>query len=89
MAYMIIHLKVKNYDQWKKEFDAFSDLRTASGEQHHVIYREASDPLLITAMFKWDSIENAQKYANSPELKAGMEKAGVTGPPSIHFLNEA
>ena len=88
MAYMIVHHKVKNYDQWRKEFDAFAEMRKASGEQHYVVYQEATDPLMITGMFMWDSIENAQKYASSPELKAGMEKAGVTGPPSIHFLNE-
>jgi hypothetical protein len=40
-------------------------------------------------MFEWDSLENAQKYAQSPELKAAMERAGVEGPPDISFLNEA
>jgi hypothetical protein len=38
---------------------------------------------------KWNSMENAQKFAHSPELKAAMEKAGVVGAPNIHFLNEA
>jgi len=34
-------------------------------------------------------MENALKFAQSPELKASMEAAGVLGTPVVHFLNEA
>jgi hypothetical protein len=40
-------------------------------------------------MFKWESMEKAQKYAQSPELKSAMQEAGVEGPPKVFFLNEA
>ena len=53
------------------------------------IYRDASDPNKLTVIFEWDSLENAKKYASSPELKAAMERAGVEGKPSIYFLKEA
>jgi quinol monooxygenase YgiN len=53
-----------------------------------MIYRDATDPNKLTLVFKWSSMANAQKWAQSPELKAAMEKAGVDGPPSISFLNE-
>ena len=53
------------------------------------IYSLASDPNSLTLVFEWDSLDNARKYAQSPELKAAMEKAGVVGPPEIFFLNEA
>jgi hypothetical protein len=32
---------------------------------------------------------DAKKWAESPELKAAMEKAGVIGPPGFSFLSEA
>jgi hypothetical protein len=38
---------------------------------------------------KWNSQENVEKFAHSPELKAAMGKAGVVGTPGVHFLNEA
>ena len=85
---MLVQHKVKDFDEWKKVFDSVSDLRTSNGEQFYVIYSDESDPNNITAMFKWDSIEKAQKYAQSSELKEAMENAGVAGPPSISFLNE-
>jgi hypothetical protein len=38
---------------------------------------------------QWNSQENAEIFAHSPELKAAMEQAGVEGTHSVHFLNEA
>ena len=89
MASMLVQHQVKDYTAWKKVYDSVKDLRTSNGELSDKIYRDASDPNQLTVVFEWDSLENAKKYANSPELKAAMERAGVEGKPSIHFLNEA
>ena len=88
MASMLVQHSVKDFAVWKKMYDSVADLRASSGELSDQIYRDASDPNKLTAIFKWDSLANAQKYAKSPELKAAMEKAGVEGPPNIYFLNE-
>ena len=89
MASMLIQHKVKDFVEWKKVFDSAIGLRTSSGELSAQVFRDASDPNSITTINKWDSLENAQKFAHSPELKAAMEKAGVAGAPSVYFLNEA
>jgi quinol monooxygenase YgiN len=86
---MLIQHKVKDFVEWKKVFDSAIGLRTSSGELSAQVFRDASDPNSITTINKWDSLENAQKFAHSPELKAAMEKAGVAGAPSVYFLNEA
>lgn len=86
---MLVQHKVKDYTAWKSVYDSVVDLRTANGELSDQIYHDANDPNSLTILFKWDSLENAQKYSQSPELKAAMEKAGVEGPPAISFLNEA
>ena len=88
MSSMLVQHKVKDFADWKNVYDSVSDLRTNNGELSDQIYRDASDPNSLTIVFKWDSLANAQKYAQSPELKAAMKKAGVEGPPSIYFLNE-
>ena len=85
---MLVQHKVKDFAEWKSVYDSVADLRASNGELSDQIYRDASDPNNLTVVFKWNSLANAQKYANSPELKAAMEKAGVEGPPDIHFLNE-
>ena len=89
MASMMVQHKVHDFASWKSVFDSLLDLRTSFGELSSQIYHDAGDPNTLTILFKWDSIENAQKYAHSPELRAAMEKAGVAGPPTISFLNEA
>ena len=88
MASMLVQQHVKDYAAWKKVYDSAAELRASNGALSDQIYREASDPNKLTIIFKWNSLANAQKYAQSPELKAAMEKAGVDGPPAISFLNE-
>lgn len=89
MASMLVQHNVKDFAAWKRVYDSVADMRSSNGELSDHIYRDASDPNKLTVMFKWDSLENAQKYSQSPELKAAMEQAGVEGPPEIYFLNEA
>lgn len=89
MAKMLVHHKVKDFNAWKAVYDSVYDLRKANGELTDQIFHEENDPNSLTIIFDWDSFENARKYAGSPELKAAMEKAGVLGPPEIHFITEA
>ena len=89
MASMLVQHKVKDYAEGKRVYDSVADMRTRNGELSDKIYRDANDPNSLTVIFNWDSLANAQKYAASPELKAAMEKAGVEGRPTIHFLKEA
>jgi quinol monooxygenase YgiN len=88
MASMLVQHKVRDFEMWKRVYDSVADLRTSNGELSDQIFRDASDPNKLTIVFNWDSLENAQRYSQSPELKAAMEKAGVEGPPEIHFLTE-
>ena len=89
MTSMLIQHKVNDFAAWKKVFDSAAGLRSSSGELSTQIFQDASDPNSLTIINKWNSLENAQKFAHSPELKAAMEKAGVSGPPTVTFLNEA
>lgn len=89
MAYMFIRHSVKDYDAWKSVFDSVSDLRKRNGEKSYQILREDNGSSKVYALFEWDSLDNARKYAASPELKAAMERAGVTGKPEIFFLEES
>ena len=89
MAHMLVTHSVEDFDKWKAVFDEVKPMRDEAGEISTALYRDASDPNTITALFEWDSLENARDYAGSDRLKAAMQKAGVTGPPTITFLNSA
>ncbi len=88
MASMMVQHSVKDFAVWKKVYDSNVGLRTSNGELSDKVYQDAKDPNKLTIMFKWNSLANAQKFAQSPELKAAMEKAGVEGAPTTFFLNE-
>jgi heme-degrading monooxygenase HmoA len=84
---MLVQHQVKDYAEWKKAYDNLADVRSTNGELSEQIYRDASDPNKVTLVFKWDSLDNARRYAQSPELKAAMQNAGVESH-SVNFLNE-
>jgi heme-degrading monooxygenase HmoA len=88
MAHLLIRHKVKDYAAWKKVFDGFIDTRKAGGEKTFQILHTDNDSNNLVAYFEWDSLENAKKFASSPELKDTMGKAGVVEQPEIYFLEE-
>ena len=89
MAYMFVQHGVQDYEAWKSVFDSVGDLRRRSGEKSYQILRQENGFNKLVALFEWDSLDNARKYADSPELKEAMQRAGVTGKPEILFLEEA
>ena len=89
MASMLVQHHVKDFSAWKVVYDSVAGFRHSSGELTDQVFHDAGDPNKITLLFKWDSLANAQKFAQSAELRAAMEKAGVEGMPVITFLNEA
>ncbi len=86
---MIVQHQVKDYGEWKKMFDSAIAMRKASGEISVQVLRDMNDPNNLTLINKWDSMENAQKFVQSPDLQTAMEKGGVMGMPVVHFLMEA
>jgi antibiotic biosynthesis monooxygenase (ABM) superfamily enzyme len=89
MAYMFVRHSVQDYEAWKSVFDSVSDLRKRSGEKSYQILRQDNGSSSLIALFQWDNLDNARKYAASPELKEAMQRAGVSGKPEILFLEEA
>lgn len=88
MSSMLIRHKVKDYDAWKPVYDSDAENRKAQGSMGGRLYRNASDPNEIVAVFDFGDLEEAQKFAGSPELKEKMQQAGVTDHPDIYFLEE-
>jgi hypothetical protein len=89
MAYMFVRHSVRDYEAWKSVFDSVGDLRERNGEKSYQILRQDNGSNDLFILFEWDNLDNARKYAASLELKAAMERAGVTGKPDISFLEEA
>jgi quinol monooxygenase YgiN len=79
---MVTHLhvgfKVKDYEQWKEEYDASTEQRKAAGETSFRVFRNVDDPNTVTVLSVQESAEKVLAFLESPDLKARMEAAGIT-----------
>ncbi len=89
MAKLYVHHKIKDYSEWRKAFDNLTTQRTNFGCTGHQVFRSPSDPLEITILTDWHTVDEAKAYAMSNDLKEGMKNAGVVSQPDVLFLAEA
>ena len=87
-AALIVRHRVANFEAWKKVFDGMVDIRRAHGWTSAIVYRDATDPNMVTIVNRVKDVDGAKRYAGSPELRAGMANAGVQGPPEVFFAEE-
>ena len=89
MAYMFVRTSVKDYEAWKPVFDSGIDMRRKSGEKSYQVLRQGDGSNELVVLSRWDSLDDARRFAASPELKEAMQRAGVIGKPETLFLEEA
>jgi hypothetical protein len=68
MATMFVRHTISDYKVWRKAYDDFAPVQKAKG---------------VTAKAVYHSVEAAQAFAKSDELKKAMQGAGVVGTPTI------
>jgi quinol monooxygenase YgiN len=89
MATMFVRHTVSDYKNWRKVYDEFASVQKAKGATAESVYRAADNPNDVTVIHEFASVEAAQSFAQSSELKNAMRNAGVVGAPTIWFTNRA
>ena len=59
------------------------------GVTSDAVYRSADDPSEVTVTHDFSTLDAAQQFAASEELRTAMERAGIAGEPSIWFADRA
>jgi len=87
MVYVLGQLKVENFGKWKSTFDGVSAQRIEAGSKEALVFSNSKDQNEVVILFKWDNMENAEKYFESDFLKKRLKEAGsqIT---SITYLDE-
>ena len=62
-------------------------VQKAKGVTALAVYQATDNPNDITITHEFASVEAAQAFAKSAELKSAMQNAGVAGAPTIWFTN--
>ena len=83
MATLFVRHPVANYPEWRRVYDSIAPMQKAGGVVADSVYQAVDDPNDVTVTNDFATIEAARAFASSPDLKAAMEKAGVSGPPTI------
>jgi hypothetical protein len=86
MAMMMVELTVADYGKWRPVFEKYEPLRTAAGVTNPRIYRNADKGNEVLLLFDVADVSKARQVLVSPEVRAGMQEAGVIGPPKAHIV---
>ena len=86
MIVLAVNHDVEDYDRWKAVFDSVPP--STMGALFHRINRSVDNSNNITVVAGFESAEAASAFANSPDLKDAMQRAGVTSAPRIEIYEE-
>lgn len=86
MASIVIHHNVKDYNVWRPIYDAHEKSRTSAGITNAKVFRRAEDPNELVVLADVADVAKARSWTTSDDLRSAMQKAGVVGPPKIHFI---
>ena len=89
LAGIIVSHAVEDYDKWRVAYDDFDAHRKEVGIVGHAVNQELGKSNQVVVYHQAKEIDTLRKFVDSPELKARMQKAGVTGPPDIQFVQVA
>ncbi len=88
MTYVLVQLKVRDYEEWRPHFDEMAELRKANGRISELVLRNSADPNEVVLLFEWDDLEKARKYKDSDVLRKKIKESGVEEM-NVVFLEEA
>ena len=78
MPYVLIRHEVEKYEIFERVYKDDEARRQRGGSKKGRLFRSVADPSNLVALFEWDTVENARKFAGSYELKEAVEWAGST-----------
>ena len=85
IATLFSRMDVADFANWKRVYDGGEGMRKSAGVTRAAVYQTAGSPNEVTAAHDFATIEAAQAFAGSEELKSAMQSAGVQGAPTMWF----
>ena len=86
MIVAAIRHAVKDFDNWKAVYDTMPP--TSGGAKFARVNRAVGDPNMVAVVSGFESVDAANAFLGSPDLKSKMKEAGVIGEPRIEIYEE-
>ena len=88
-ATLLVRHQVDDYAAWRSVYDSLDGLRKEHGCTEDEVMVDPADKTDVFIIHRFPTLEQAQSFAGSQELREGMGQAGVKGAPRIEFAVEA
>jgi len=88
-ATLLVRHQVEDHAEWRSAYDSLDGLRSEYGCTGAEVMVDPTDKQDVYVIHRFPTLEQAQGFAGSNELREGMGRAGVTGAPRIEFAVEA
>lgn len=85
--FVLIRHKVRDFNAWKKGFDAHAPKRAEAGLSDKQVLRNADDGNEVVLLFDAKDLALAKAFIASADLRETMQAFGVADKPDIYFLN--
>jgi len=86
---LLVRHQVEDYAAWRSVYDSLDGLRKEHGCTADEVMVDPADKQDVFIIHRFPTLEQAQSFAGSNELREGMSQAGVKSPPRIEFAVEA
>lgn len=83
MARLFVRHQVQDFGKWLETYKSVADFQKRSGVTGEEVYQAADDPNDVTVIHDFASADKAREFVGLDELKAAMQRSGVTGAPEI------
>ena len=87
MNHLLIRHKVSDFAAWKASYDTHAGARASAGLTELHLLRSIDNPNEVVMLFAVADLNKAKAFGASDDLRAAMQKAGVTDKPDVYFLN--
>lgn len=85
MYSIVVKFSLKDYDLWKKMFDASAAHREGAGLRTTSIIRSVDDASKVMVVFQTEDLARAKAHLADPAVRKGQADAGFLAPPEIFF----
>jgi len=89
MATLFVRHQVADYAAWRRVYDGFAPTQKTFGVTAEAVYQAVDNPNDVTVTHDFATLEAAQAFAGSAEMRAAMHDAGVQGAPTVWFTSRA
>jgi len=84
-ATLIVRHRVNDFGAWRSVYDSLDAVREQHGCSGEEVLVSPADKEDVIVLHRFPTVEQAEAFAGSDELREGMHRAGIAGAPRIEI----